>query len=270
MSSSEPCPFCAGISEPFATAVVLGGHRASYLRCRACASVHVASPSWLAEAYASAIASTDVGLASRSVWCSNLTSLVIRRFFPDARRFCDVGAGTGLFVRLMRDAGFDFVWEDPNAANEFAVGHEASPGEVFDLLTAFEVIEHLEDPGALVRRAARAGAALLLTTELVPDDTPSPQSWPYYSLDTGQHITFASARGLRALAEAHGLQVTSAGSVHLLATREYSSRQLRLLTAQPVARRLGPWATRRSLLSHDADAALRALRDAQVRASMRG
>ncbi len=262
MPSIESCRFCAGECEVHATAVVLGRYTATYLRCRACASVQVASPHWLDEAYTSAIASTDVGLASRSVWCSQLTALVIRRFFPNARRFCDVGGGTGLFVRLMRDAGFAFEWDDPYAHNEFAVGHEARSGDRYDLVTAFEVLEHLTDPGALVRRAAEAGAALLLTTELVPEPAPRPEAWPYASLDTGQHISFASHRGLQALAAAHGLHATSAGTVHVLAARPLPARQLRVLTAQPVARRLGPWAARPSLLPDDAAGAVRALREA--------
>lgn len=222
--------------------------------------MHVAEPHWLADAYTEAIASTDIGLASRAVWCSQMTALVIRRFFPDARQFCDVGGGTGLFVRLMRDAGFPFVWEDPYATNEFAVGHEARAGERYDLITAFEVLEHLVDPAVLVRRAAEAGAAVLLTTELVPEPAPRPGAWPYYSLETGQHITFASARGLQALASTFDLHATSAGSVHVLAPRPLPTRQLRFLTAQAVARRLGPWAARPSLLPQDAARASGVLR----------
>ena len=69
-------------------------------------------------------------------------------------------------------------------------------------------------------------------------------------------------RGLQALAAAHGLHATSAGTVHVLAPRPLPARQLRLLTAQPVARRLGPWAARPSLLPGDAAGAVRSLRDA--------
>ena len=253
MSASPPCPFCGAPSEAFARATVLGRHEAVYVRCVRCRSVHVPDPYWLDEAYADAIAATDIGLPSRSVWTSQMTALVIRLFFPHATRFCDHGGGPGLFVRLMRDAGYDFRWSDPFATNEFARVFDAKPLDQFDLTTAFEVLEHLRDPHALLDEVLVRSPALLLTTELLPDETPDPHAWWYYSLATGQHISFPTQLGLRSLANAHGLQVTSAGEVHLLAPRRVSSRRLMLAKSRPASRLAAGWSARPSLLGADYD-----------------
>lgn len=259
MTVSNPCPFCGAASAAFACATVLGRHEAVYVRCERCRSVHIPDPYWLDEAYVDAIAGTDIGLPSRSVWTSQVTALVIRLFFPYATRFCDHGGGTGLFVRLMRDAGFDFRWRDPFATNEFARGFDAQPLDQFDLTTAFEVLEHVRDPHALLDEVLVQSPALLLTTELLPDDTPTPGSWWYYSLGTGQHIAFPTQAGLKALATAHGLQLTSGGEVHLLAPRRVSSRLLLLAKSRPASRLAAGWSARPSLLRADYDSVVAAV-----------
>jgi hypothetical protein len=49
--------------------------------------------------------------------------------------------GYGMFVRLMRDGGFDFHREDPLCDNLFAQGFDRQDDGTFELVTAFEVFE---------------------------------------------------------------------------------------------------------------------------------
>jgi hypothetical protein len=265
VTDPHPCPFCGAPCAHFARAVVFGRHEATYVRCGRCNSVHIPDPYWLDEAYADAIAATDIGLPSRSVWTSQMTALVIRLFFPRATKFCDHGGGNGLFVRLMRDAGYDFRWRDPYATNEFARGFEAAPLDQFDLTTAFEVLEHLRDPHVLLDEVLARSPALLLTTELLPDDTPMPDAWWYYSLATGQHISFPTQAGLHALAATRGLQVTSAGEVHLLAPKRVSPRLLMLAKSRPASRMAAGWTARPSLLSADYETVVEATMQGRAR-----
>ena len=54
-----------------------------------------------------------------------------------------------MFVRIMRDKGFNFYRQDIHCQNLFAKHFDISNikiTEKFDLLTAIEVFEHLEDP----------------------------------------------------------------------------------------------------------------------------
>jgi hypothetical protein len=245
------CRFCGSPSEPFAEAPVLGRHLATYLRCPTCGSVHVPEPHWLDEAYSSAIAATDLGLAARAVRTSQATTLVIRRFFPRATKFLDFGAGNGLFVRLMRDAGFDFSWSDLHATNLFAQGFEATSAASYDLVTAFEVLEHLESPFETFAALRSQAPVILFSTLLLPDPTPRPDEWWYYTRDTGQHITFATRAGIEHLAARLGGVATCTNEIHLIASRRVAAGQLRLVTSGRVAAIAAPIARRPSLLDHD-------------------
>jgi len=57
----------------------------------------------------------------------------------------DYGGGHGVFVRIMRDFGFDFRWSDCYATNIYARGFEGDVHLRHELVTAFEVFEHLVD-----------------------------------------------------------------------------------------------------------------------------
>lgn len=255
MSDGRACPVCNARCVGFARATVLGRHEAEYARCTACGSVHVVEPHWLDEAYADAIARTDVGLAGRCVWASEVTALVLRLLDPSAGRLLDYGGGTGLFVRLMRDAGWPFRWFDPYAHNDFAPGHEASLDDgPFDLVTAFEVLEHLSDPRPVLASISAATRSLLCTTEVLPEPAPRPSEWWYYSLGTGQHVLFCSRRGLDALAVDHGWRVTSGAALHLFTRpgeRRLPAPVLRVVGSRRVARHAAAWAARPSLLDED-------------------
>jgi hypothetical protein len=92
---------------------------------------------------------------------SKVTAL-IRLCFPQASRFVDYGGGYGMFVRLMRDKGFDFYRSDKYAKNLFAKQFEASETISYDLLTAFEVFEHLVNPTDEVERMLKLSDAIFL------------------------------------------------------------------------------------------------------------
>ncbi len=151
------CRLCGGATEAFGETAVLGRHRATYLRCAACGYVFVEDPHWLAEAYADhAIAALDTGIVMRNLWLADAVDALLRWRFRGVRTALDWGGGTGLFVRLMRDRGHDFRWSDPHCENLFALGFEADEQQPFDLVTCFEVVEHLTDPLPAFERLAPA------------------------------------------------------------------------------------------------------------------
>ena len=73
-----------------------------------------------------------------------------------------------------------------------------------DVLTAFEVLEHLADPRSTKAEWAKAAPATIVTTCLLPDPAPKPGEWWYYSLLTGQHVIFYTPKALGILADATG------------------------------------------------------------------
>ncbi|MEO5837174.1 MAG: class I SAM-dependent methyltransferase [Acidimicrobiales bacterium] len=249
MSSS--CPACLGHCTLFASATVLEKYPAEYVRCANCGSVHIPDPYWLDEAYTEAIASTDIGLAARAIDLSQIVSLVITTFFRGASRFLDYAGGNGLLVRLMRDRGFAFAWNDPFATNLFARPFEGSLDATYDLVTAIEVLEHLTDPHDTVGKLCGLAPVFIATTELLPEPAPHPNDWWYYSLGSGQHVTFYTRRGLDLLAARHGRRVSNGGNVHVFADKPLSPLLLRLATSGQVSRSLTRLSRRPSLLRED-------------------
>jgi hypothetical protein len=156
----------------------------------------------------------DVGLLSRCVALADITEAVVRALGPH-RRCLDWAGGYGTLTRLMRDRGLDFHHHDPYTSNIFAAGHEGAPDEPWDVITLFEVLEHLPDPAAELQPLARSSPVLLFTTQLLPDPAPPPTDWWYYTLESGQHISFFTLTALAALGDRLGMRLASDGqNVH--------------------------------------------------------
>ena len=111
-----------------------------------------------------------MGTASRTDRNSLITKAkVIDLFYSSATTFLDYGAGYGMFVRRMRDLGYNFYAYDLHCPNMFAeqVALADLEGKHFDLTTAFEVFEHLVDPLTVAKILFKLTDHLLLTTEVV-------------------------------------------------------------------------------------------------------
>jgi hypothetical protein len=231
---SAACPVCHGRTADFGTVLVRGCHKASYRRCRDCGSVHVAEPTWLDEAYAEPLAASDVGLVDRNLRLAALTARYLIGQRLRRGSFLDVGGGSGLFVRLMRDRGFDFRYFDEHSTNLFARDVEVLEiGGAYDVVTAFEVLEHLVDPHVLLSSVAKVSDSVLTSTMLLPEPAPQPSEWWYYATETGQHVTLYTARGLEALANVLGFRRISVGDVHLFTGAHGSDHYRRFLLRLP-------------------------------------
>lgn len=260
------CKLCGAATEPFGELVVLGHHRAHYQRCRACGYVAVENPHWLEEAYAdSAIAALDTGIVVRNLWLADAVDALLRWRFRKVRTGLDYGGGTGLFVRLMRDRGHDFRWADPHCENQFARGFEAADSGTSDLVTCFEVAEHMVDPLPVFRQLTERAPLLVFSTELLPERNNRPGEWHYYAPETGQHVGFFSTASLQGLATRLGRHFASDGRMlHAFTTEPLDPRWLRVVAKQRRARRLLRLAgKRRPLTWSDAEILQQQLRTQQ-------
>lgn len=254
------CALCASPTAAFDQGVVLGRHEVDYVRCSGCGSVFLPAPHWLEEAYASAISSLDVGLLERCWQLANITGALIATQRLGRGTFLDFAGGYGTFTRLMRDRGHDFRHVDPLCANVFAEGFGGELDRRYDLITAYEVLEHLQDPVRTLSPLVALTDLLIVTTQVLPDPPPRPSDWDYYALASGQHITFCSPDGLRALAKALGCELTSSGGlVHVLHRRPLNRLTRSLLRDERIAYGagavLGEVQRRRGLAAQDAMAA---------------
>jgi hypothetical protein len=225
--------------------MVLGHHAVQYYRCKGCGFVQTEEPYWLDEAYSEAITASDIGIATRNLWMARVTQAVILAFFNSRGKFLDYGGGPGLLVRLMRDAAFDFYRADKYSPNLFARGFEveAVGRQQYELLTAFEVFEHLVQPYEEVAAMLQYAPSIFFSTLLLPTPTPALDRWWYYGPEHGQHVGLYSHRSLEALAARLGVNFyTNGRSLHLLTTKQISPRLFRLVAnygsaalASPVA-----------------------------------
>jgi SAM-dependent methyltransferase len=128
-------------------------------------------------------------------------------------RHLDYGGGRGLLSRLLRDAGWDSTSYDPF----FDRGREPSALGKFDLVTAFEVFEHVPDVNRLVSDLAGllVDDGLVFFSTLVSDGhiaPGQPLDW-WYAAPRNGHISLHTRRSLAILAGKQGFRLGSLSEV---------------------------------------------------------
>jgi hypothetical protein len=242
---TDVCRVCRGQSG-FVFAQDVIGHRVSYFECPACGYLQTERPYWLDAAYSSAINDVDTGILLRNrlnLGRVVMTLLAIRKLHGVV---VDHAGGYGILVRLLRDAGVDARWRDKYCQNLLARGFDDDGIAGCDLLTAFEVFEHLVEPTTELDAMLSQAPVVLLSTELIPTaHTPSPDWW-YIGPEHGQHVGFFRARTLTWMARRLGCHFSTDGAaVHLFSRSPVSRAWLPLVRA----RRLWPLVARASLRS---------------------
>lgn len=141
--------------------------------------------------------------------------------FRRSGRILDIGCGQGDFLDAARQRGWD---EQGSEYSEAAValcrrrGLKVAHGDFvladfgdqdFDVITAFEVIEHVNDPGTLiahVRRLLRPGGLLYITTPNFDSVLRHLERSDFRILCFPEHLCFYTRRSLRHLAQVHGFE----------------------------------------------------------------
>src|SRR5579863_10371766 len=136
MQPHKTCPITGREMRLLFRGRVLGKFDVAYFYCDESGIIQTEEPYWLKEAYQSVIFPLDTSVASRNYGNARRLEPVLSLLFPGNPVFVDTAAGYGLFVRLMRDIGFNFFAHDKFCENIFSKPFEAAPGTEATAVTA--------------------------------------------------------------------------------------------------------------------------------------
>jgi 2-polyprenyl-3-methyl-5-hydroxy-6-metoxy-1,4-benzoquinol methylase len=235
---SSRCPICDSRQEFSFKAEVLKKYSVDYLLCAECGLLQTEDPYWLEEAYNNSINDSDTGLVSRNISISKKLSTLLYFCFDRKARYLDVAGGYGMLTRLMRDIGFDFYWHDVFSENLLAKGFEkCNATKPFEAITAFEVLEHVINPLEFIKDSLNDGGSstFIFSTELFQGVPPQATKWWYYSLETGQHISFFQVKTLQTIAKVLSLRLYSKNNIHMLTDKNFRQQSFELITNERIA-----------------------------------
>ncbi|WP_461788899.1 class I SAM-dependent methyltransferase [Pedobacter sp.] len=209
-----------GATEKIFSATILNKHQVDYYKCLETGFIQTEEPYWLEEAYSSAITKLDVGLVYRNEDLRGHVVPMLSKYFNAEGLFLDYAGGYGLFTRMMRDKGFNFYHTDAYCKNIFAEYFDLDDlpkGQKFELLTAFEVFEHLPNPLEEIEKMSSLADNILFSTVLVPQSPlNSVNDWWYFIPETGQHVAMFTVQALEYLANKLGYRFyTNGDNLHL-------------------------------------------------------
>jgi 2-polyprenyl-3-methyl-5-hydroxy-6-metoxy-1,4-benzoquinol methylase len=171
-----------------------------------------------------------------------------------ALRLLDIGCSSGALLHVASNLGFNVTGVEP-AEQAASTAKEAGfevyngllneacyPDNTFDIITLYEVIEHLTDPLSLVRevyRILKPGGLFLIGTGNADSWTVSiiGSEWDYFSIDEhGGHISFFTPTSIQRLAAETCFQVENIQTKRVSLSRKNSksviSNRLRKLFAE--------------------------------------
>ncbi len=225
--TTDSCRICMQPSR-FAFSQRLMGNDVSYFDCPTCGYLQTEAPYWLKQAYSNAINDRDTGILVRNEQNVGRVIMTLLALGKLGGSVIDHAGGYGVLVRMLRDAGVDAQWSDKYCDNLFAKGFEAETNSC-DLLTAFEVFEHLVDPVNELRKLLSYTPVVLLSTDLITTVNTPPMNWWYLGLDHGQHIGFFRKVTLAAMAQQVGCSCVSDGKYLHVFSRKKVPRALPFL-----------------------------------------
>jgi SAM-dependent methyltransferase len=215
----------------------LSGTPIYYRRCRECAFVFTeAFDDWSPEAFLEHIYNNEYAFVDPDYVEArpmNNAKIIAQTFRAsrEALSILDYGGGNGLLARALAAEGFHATTYDPLTA------YSAHPQGPFDLITCFEVMEHLPFPDRTVadisRLLAEEGVLLFSTLTQPANFDELGLRWWYVGPRNG-HVSIYSRRSLAVLFEKSGMGLVSISDLVHMAFRKLPAFASHLTGAKPV------------------------------------
>lgn len=213
------CKICKQDNKTIFSAKVLNKYNVKYYHCVKCGFLQTEDPHWLSEAYTESINLSDTGYIMRNTYFSKKLTILLALFFYKGSKFLDYASGYGVFVRQMRDVGFDFYWDDKYTPNLFSKGFEFDISHNYEAITTFESFEHFENPIKEIEKMLKVSKNIIFSTQTLPNPVPDPNNWWYYGLEHGQHISIYSYKTLEFIANKYDLNYYDLGGLHIFTNK---------------------------------------------------
>jgi hypothetical protein len=183
----------------------------SYFECTKCKSLQTEYPYWIDSAYAVNISIYDTGAAQRNL--NNLSAVYVISKILNVKNIIDFGGGDGLLCRLLRDVNINCFSQDAYSTPIYSQGFTDPDFLCPDLVTAFEVVEHLVNPKIdLDEIFLKNSEVVLITTETYGRND---KEWWYLCPESGQHIFFYSNECLDLISKKYKYNIYRLGSYTL-------------------------------------------------------
>lgn len=198
------------------------------LKCNTCGCLYVSPRVEHSIALAGYSDTPDEIFAGEDLWRVRtfekaLKNILSRTNALSIRSVFDIGAGSGAFLRACKDAGLSVNGCEPNvwltrwARQKHSIEilplpfDELAMSKTFDLVSLWDVIEHISDPNATLTKAKsilKPGGVLVVN---YPDYTAFParslgRRWPFWLT---AHYWYFTEQTMSRLLEKHGLRVRS-------------------------------------------------------------
>ncbi|MBI3520533.1 MAG: class I SAM-dependent methyltransferase [Bacteroidetes bacterium] len=224
------CKICNSPTKQLFEKIILNKYKTFYHKCTSCDFIQTDEPVWIEEAYSNVITSTDIGLLNRNIYLVKETKIIIDACFPEAKVMLDYAGGYGVYVRLMRDEGYNFYRQDAYCENIFAKTFdiETIKDTRFDIVTAFEVLEHFVNPLQEIEKVLSYAETAIFSTVLIPENDNDLPNWWYLATETGQHVAFYSEKSMNYIAKKyHKNYYCRNGNLHVFTSAKLNADQLK-------------------------------------------
>lgn len=200
--ASTACRLCGSPTHAIFNKQVLHRFDVQYSQCDHCGAVQTEQPYWLAEAYVPENEMFDTGQVTRSLINAGVLNTLLPLCGMDQKtRIVDYGCGSGLFVRSMRDIGWDAWGYDRYSQPRLALGFQTPTFSGFDVVNLCEVVEHFDEPKAAFDAIFATNPKVVVIQTGIANQVTA--DWDYITAEHGQHIFFMSPKTLNWLCQTY-------------------------------------------------------------------